>query len=186
MSYAMPQVMTSEAAKADDPAAFRRLAEAYYAPVFQFLARQVPDRADAEDLTQLTFIEAYRSFGRFDPGRPFAPWIYTIARRCLADFYRKRGFPNEDLSEGMADPEPDPREAASRSESADRLWAAARRLKPKYHQVLLLHYHEQFSLGETAGILGLSVPHVKVLLFRARKLLKKRLEPFEPTGEPTS
>ena len=74
---------------ADQTDAFSALAGEFYDRVFQFLAHQLRDRHEAEDLTQRTFVRAFRAFSRFDQDRPFGPWIFTLARRELVDFYRK-------------------------------------------------------------------------------------------------
>ena len=176
MSLSMAQSLSEERERQDARHGFTLLARDYYAPVYRFIARQAPNAADAADVTQETFIRAYRSFSRYDPEKPFAPWIYTIARRCVADFYRKRGGNEAVLHDSVEDPQPDPRETADRKDGADSIWEVAAALKPKLHQVLLLHYKENFPLPETARIMGITHTHAKVLLFRARGALKQRLE----------
>jgi len=158
---------------------FTTLAREFYAPVFNFIARQAPNREDAADITQQVFVQAYRSFERFDQEKDFAPWIYTIARRCVADFYRRRRATVTQLEDSLRDPLPDPHEQAARREGADRLWDLARGLKTRFFQVLLLHYKEGFSLEETAQVMGITTTHAKVLVFRARNALKKRLTASE-------
>lgn len=159
---------------------FAELAEPLYEPIFRFLARQTPSEADAADLTQETFIRAFRSFSSFDGKRAFSPWLYTIARRTLADFYRRFRREEQELGDHHADDGPQPDEAARSVETASRLWAEAKRLKPRLHQALLLHYAEGFSLHETARVMGISQTHVKVLLFRARQALRQRLGDWNP------
>ena len=161
----------------DCVAAFTRLAEEYYEPVFNFIARLAPNHADAADLTQQTFIRAFKGFHQYQPSRAFAPWVYTIARRCVADFYRGNpGLHLEELPESIAHGGDDPRDAAEAGDFAAAVWNQARQLKPKFHQILLLHYQEGFSVQETARIMGISQTHAKVLLFRARSALRQRLE----------
>ena len=86
------------------------------------------------------------------------------------------------LDESVADTAPDPGEVADREDGKDNLWLLARGLKPKYNQILLLHYKEAFSLKEAAGIMGITGTHAKVLLFRARAALKKRIESTQYLG----
>lgn len=171
----MVQTISAESSGENDSPEFPSLARQYYEPVYRFLRRQLPTEADAADLTQETFLRAQQSFSRFDDSRDFAPWIYTIARRCAADFYRKRKQATELLEDRFTDPEPDPHARVAAGEDSAALWEMAAQLKPKQHQVLLLHYREQFSIAETAIIMGLSQTHVKVLLFRARTALKRLL-----------
>lgn len=161
---------------------FSALARDHYDPVYRFLLRQAPTPQDAADLTQETFLRALKAFARFDPERAFAPWIFTIARRQLADFYRQRGTRPESLEREIEDPASDPREQAAAAEQTEQLWKLARGLKPAWHQVLLLHYEESFSINEIAEIMGITRTHVKVLLFRARSALKTRLSTASAQG----
>jgi RNA polymerase sigma-70 factor (ECF subfamily) len=154
---------------------FSSLARDYYDPVYRFIRRQAPSPEEAADITQDTFLRAQKSFEKFDPSRGFAPWIFTIARRQLADFYRQRQRQHEPLEIEVEDASPNPHEQTSTDEQADHLWKLASGLKPKLHQVLLLHYQEDFSVQEIAEIMGLTQTHIKVLLFRARSALKTRL-----------
>jgi RNA polymerase sigma-70 factor (ECF subfamily) len=154
---------------------FSSLARDYYDPVYRFIRRQSPTAADAADITQDTFLRAQKAFPKYNPDRAFAPWIYTLARRQLADFYRRRGPQEAALEVEVEDPADNPREEAASTEQAEHIWKLAAGLKPRLHQVLLLHYEEGFSVEETAGIMRLTRTHVKVLLFRARSALKSRL-----------
>jgi RNA polymerase sigma-70 factor (ECF subfamily) len=154
---------------------FSSLAREYYDPVYRFIRRQSPSAADAADITQDTFLRAQKAFPRYNPARAFAPWIYTLARRQLADFYRRRRPQDASLENEVEDPADNPREQAASTEQTEHIWKLAAGLKPRLHQVLLLHYEEGFSVEETARIMRLTRTHVKVLLFRARSALKSRL-----------
>ncbi len=178
----MVQAISGERENESLRRAFTALAREFYEPVYYFIAKQTPGPEDAADITQQVFIKAFKSFERYDPERDFAPWIFTIARRCVADFYRRRKTAVEQLEDTFRDPEPDPHEQTARREGADRLWDLASGLKPKFFQVLLLHYKENFNLEETAQVMGITVTHAKVLLFRARNALKKRLSATDLTG----
>lgn len=176
MQAAMAQIMSTAKDTGDQESiSFSPLAREYYEPVYRFLARQVSIKADAADLTQEVFLKAHKSFHRFDRNREFAPWIFTIARRCVADYYRQRKHTTEVIEEQISDSAPNPRESALEEEGSAVVWDLASRLKPKQNQVLLLHYKEHFSIAETAEIMGISQTHVKVLLFRARAALKRLL-----------
>ncbi len=158
---------------------FEQLARPCYDRVYLFVAKQVNDRTEAQDITQKIFIRAYRGFDRYDSDRPFAPWLFRIARRAIADHFRRRAAPDDTLPNCVADPAPGTVERVEQAECHDTLWALARQLKPKLHQVLYLYYSESFSLREVAQIMGVTTPHAKVLLFRARLALKKVLETAE-------
>lgn len=151
---------------------FAALAGEFYERIFHFIIHQIRDREDAEDLTQRAFVRAWRAFHRFDPERPFAPWIFTIARREIADFFRRRKPGSVELMDEHASTAHSPRGEAIQGDDAGRVWNLAESLPQKQRQVLVLHYAEGFSLAETAGIMGLTHVHAKVLAFRARKRLR--------------
>ena len=161
------------AAEADRLATvFSGHAATHYERVFQFLAQQLRDRHEAEDLTQRTFIRAFKAFARFDEERSFTPWIFTIARRELVDFYRRRRPDPVELDESLAGSTEELSEDLERADDAGRIWELARQLKPNQHQILLLHYAQDLPLPEAAAAMGITHVHAKVLLFRARQKLR--------------
>ncbi len=157
------------------PDAFESLVERHEQRVFHYLCQLVGNRNDAEDLTQLTFIKAYRGLSHYDPDFGFATWLFTIAKRTAATFHRR---PRPDLlalRETNVD-ENDPAVMLDRKDRDHALWDIARTLKPNQYEALWLRYGEGFSVGEIAGIMRITPIHVKVLLFRARRQLGKNLE----------
>ena len=72
-----------------DPDAVRAVYDAYGRLVYAVAYKVLGDRGLAEDATQQTFVQAWRSADRFDAGRAFAPWLATIARRAAIDIYRQ-------------------------------------------------------------------------------------------------
>jgi RNA polymerase sigma-70 factor (ECF subfamily) len=69
-----------------DPAAFAHLYELYFARIYRYLRMRVAHESDAEDLTQQVFLQALNALPRYQTrGAPFAAWLFTIARRALAD-----------------------------------------------------------------------------------------------------
>jgi RNA polymerase sigma-70 factor (ECF subfamily) len=133
---------------------------------------------DAEDLTQEVFVRAYRSIQKFDTHRPFAPWLFTIARRAAATFYR-RIRPTVEIQHETPSDAADPQKQAESRDDCDRIWSYARSLKPRYFQVLWLRYREEFSMQEISEILGTTNINTKVLLHRARSDLAKKLASTE-------
>lgn len=164
--------VSGESETADLARAFSALADEFYDRVFQFLAHQLSDRYEAEDLTQRTFVRAFRAFARYDQSRPFGPWIFTLARRELVDFFRKRKLNAVELEETHAVSDERPGGNLDRRDEADQIWALSERLPGKQKQVLHLHYAEHFTLPEVADIMGITHVHAKVMLFRARKRLR--------------
>lgn len=172
MAQPIPEILGGESRRQR----FSALAREHYEPVYCFIARQVSNQADAADLTQQVFVKGFQSFDRFDLDRAFAPWIFTIARRSMVDFFRSNKYRGEPVHESIVDPRANPRDVTTSKDGAKEIWQLASELKPQQHQVLLLHYKENFSMQEVARIMGITTTHAKVLVFRARAALKKRMQ----------
>lgn len=162
-----PLAALAARAGAGDDAAFAELVRAASDRLFNFLHRLSGQTQDAEDLCQETWLKAWRALARYQPGRPFLPWLFTIARRTLLN-HRRAARPLEPLDEDLpapATPSPDARD------DLEHLWRLARSLHPRYHHVLWLYYGEGFTAREVAAVLGTRPLVVKVLLHRARQAL---------------
>jgi RNA polymerase sigma-70 factor (ECF subfamily) len=149
--------------------AFEELALQFEPRIYRFLCRHIGNTHDAEDLTQETFVRAWRAIARFYPTRDFATWLFVIARRAAANHFRARRM-HDELTEDF------PAETAeSRSDETEELWRAAKKLKSNYYEALWLRYGEGFSVAQTARVMGLTTIHTKVILHRARKELARRI-----------
>lgn len=167
-----PQAQLAQRARDGSLEAFEELVRLYEGRIYGFLHRHLGNAHDAQDITQETFVRAWRAMNRFDPTRDFAAWVFVIARRAAANHFRARKV-HDELPEDLAC---EPTEGMAGDESAA-LWSAARKLKPNHYEALWLRYAEGFSVKETARVMGLSVIHVKVILHRARKELARHLKP---------
>lgn len=145
-------------------AAFGELVHRHHERVFGFLLALTRHREDAEDLTQETFLRAWKKIHRYDPSLPLLPWLLTMARRLsIAALRRKRPLPE------LPAEQPD-----IPNNHAARLWELAqRRLAPIVYQALWLHYREELPLKQVAEVLGKREGAVKVILHRARKTLSE-------------
>ena len=179
-----PQISAEEAALVREAAAgsgqaFEALVNQHSRRLFNFLFQMTRHRQDAEDLTQRTFIKAYQNLGRFDPQRPLINWLLTIARRTALNHFRdtKRW---EEIPEGSQSSEPSPARQAEIQDRSENVWARAREvLSQREFEVLWLRFAEELSTEETAQAMGLTVPNVKVIVFRARQQLLKGDNPHE-------
>lgn len=163
--------------------AFAGLLERFETRVFHFVLRMLRNAHDAEDVTQDTFVKAWRHLASFRPENQFSTWLMTIARRTALNHLRARR-PTEELSE-LAEPVTEsPRDTATNREHAESIWQVARRLKPAQYEVLWLCYGEGFSMHEIARIMNTNSIRVRVLLHRARKRMAEWLKqkPAEPGG----
>jgi RNA polymerase sigma-70 factor (ECF subfamily) len=153
---------------------FEQLVRRYGKQIFNFLRQFTHNPHDAEDLTQETFVKAYRSLPRYTPSLAFTPWLFVIARRTAASHFRSAGQ-FEELPVDREAAEETPATALEQSDEQKSLWKLVRTLKPKQAEALWLRYAEGFSVAETARIMRTNQVHVKVLLHRARSNLFKIL-----------
>lgn len=167
------------AAQRGDDAAFGVLVERYTDRIYRHLYRLVGQREEAEDLTQESFVRAYRARHRFDTQREFRGWIYAIAanlgRNALRDRSRKgQAMALADLEQLTCQEEANSN--LVRHELATELDAAMAELSPTAATLIDLHYREQMTLREAGSLLGMSETAAKVAVYRARKRLRKMLD----------
>lgn len=74
---------------AGDRSSLRDVYGEFGRPIYSLAYRILGDHGLAEEVVQVTFLNAWRGAGRFDPTRDMAPWLYTIARRAAIDIYRR-------------------------------------------------------------------------------------------------
>lgn len=169
--------------RAGDEAGHAALLERHQGRVYSFLLRLTGDRHDAEDLAQAVFLKAFCSLDSFDLARPFHSWLFAVAHHAALDFLRSRRV---DLSLDHDDHPIDPADGADGPERlaeaaldgalVERLIAA---LPPLYREALLLRHVEGLSVDEVAAALGVPEGTVKIRLFRARELMRRKWEAFE-------
>jgi RNA polymerase sigma-70 factor (ECF subfamily) len=163
--------------------AFAGLLEQFETRVFHFVLRMLRNAHDAEDVTQVTFVKAWRHLASFRPENQFSTWLLTIARRTALNHLRARR-PTEELTEPAEPVTESPRDTATNREHAESIWQLARRLKPDQYEVLWLCYGEGFSVSEIARGMKTNSIRVRVLLHRARKRMAEWLKqkPAEAGG----
>lgn len=171
-----------------DANAFEVLLERYEMPIARVVAAHVPGSHVAE-VSHEAFIRAYKSLPRYKPEKPLINWLTTIASRTCHDFwrdhYRRREAPACDLSEdgqhfletALATESQDAFDALVRQRDAQEVLALVLdQLAPMDRMVLTLTYLEERSVKETAEMLDISVPNVKVRSYRAKRKLKSFLK----------
>ena len=170
-----------------DQRACRDLVRRYQRPVFSVLMRVVRRAEDAEDLAQETFVRMFRALDRYDPERPFAAWLFTIASRLCIDHIRRRKVSSISLTQRERDSDEEyeievedtglkPDEMAAHAEEQARTTALIEALPPHYRIVVLLRHVQDLSYEEIAEALHLPLGTVKARIHRARALLKVRME----------
>ena len=166
---------------------FGHVVDAYQARVFGFVRRMVPTGEDAEDLTQETFLKAYRNISGFDGRCSLRTWLFRIAHNLCIDRARRRGRAPEMLAllpEGepggfdVADLSATPESIAMTGELQSLIESAIGGMSEKLRSVLLLHDREEMDYSEIATTLEIPVGTVKSRLFLARAHLQKSLQGY--------
>lgn len=163
-------------------ASFTELVHRHTPGLQAFLGRRTPEGHEAEDLMQDTFIKAYQNLGRYDDSWRFSTWLFTIAARLAVSRGRQRsrerlapGIPAYLVASDLTD----------QQEQRESLWAMAARLPRAQYEALWLKYRQDLPVKEIARTMGKSQVNIKVLLYRARISLARRLREDAGMGETT-
>jgi RNA polymerase sigma-70 factor (ECF subfamily) len=168
---------------ADPPFDFREQALTHLDALYGFalyLCRRPPD---AEDLVQETYLRAFRFSHRFEPGTHLRAWLFQILRNTFLTFYRRESRELAVLDKDIVDGPEDLWDAEVPGAPAGTLVdleRAIQDLPEDFRSVLLLADLEGFALGEIGDIMDIPVGTVKSRLFRARRLLRRRLADYHP------
>jgi len=154
-------------------AAFEGFYREHVAEVYQYALAVLANSADAEDVTQQTFLNAYRAFQRGEEPRKPHNWLIKIAHNVCRMRWRQSGrrpqeIPLEHVSEPVARDDEKP--------SLDVLLGELARLPFKQRAAIVMREVEDRSYAEIAEVLETTVPAVEALLFRARTNLRARRE----------
>ena len=160
---------------------FEKLVTAYEKNVYSLALRMVGDPEDAADMTQETFIKAYRSLSSFRGDSKFSSWLYRIASNVCLDFLRSRSrHPQVSLSTvdeddratfELPDMRQNPEEQLMKKLGMEAVRRGLEQLPEQQRQILVLRELGGLSYAELAQTLGLEEGTVKSRIFRARKRL---------------
>ena len=178
---AMSDAALVELVLADDQDAFAVLVERYKDAVQNLAYRMLSNAAEAEDVTQETFVRAYTQLATYKPAHKFSTWLLSIASHLAIDQLRRRRFlalPLEDVPflDWIADVGTGPEQSALEGEQQDEVQTYLQRLPGKYRAVIVLRYWYDFSYEEIARTLNLTPALVKARLHRARELLARYMK----------
>jgi RNA polymerase sigma-70 factor (ECF subfamily) len=157
---------------AGDLTAFESIFREYQGDVYRCIVRIVRDSAAAEDLTLDTFWRIWKARARFDPHRSFGAWARRIASNLALDYLKQQVRIAPLRVEPPAETPPD---SALTRETREKIQSAFRQLPPKLQVAATLALIEQDPYDEIAETLGLSVNGVKSRVFRAVRMLRKKL-----------
>lgn len=152
---------------------FTPLYQRYFDRVYSYIYNRVRNNFEAEDLTIQVFIDAMESLPRYHARGQFAGWLFTLAYRRCADYFRKPTTEplNEDVSGGS-----DPVEQVIQSETSGRLAKLVEGLNETDQELLRLRYSAELSYSGIAYVLGKNEGAVKMALLRLLQRIKSQWE----------
>jgi len=165
---------------AGDEAAFTLLVREHGRVVFGVVLRRVGDRTVAEDLTQETFLRAWRARSGYR-GEPASArgWLCAIAANVARDHMRarrRRPVEEEAVFSDIPSVTEDPASSAEASESLEQLRAALERLPAGHREMFLLRERDGLSYKEIAAVMSCPIGSVMSGLARARERLLQAME----------
>ena len=171
-----------------DSDAFRLIFERYSRPVISFIYDMVNDRALAEELTQETFVRAFRAIHTMRAETKLSTWLFGIARNVARESLRARARANNhvDLADksvmDLSDDKPEPVDGLLSKELNDLIRRSLAALDEDKRLVFTLKVLHQCSYEEIAMITGFSIAKLKTYLHRARAEMRKRISPYAGVG----
>jgi RNA polymerase sigma-70 factor (ECF subfamily) len=189
------RAMTAEPPdRADRNPDFDAIVLEYQKKIFNAIYRFIGDYEEATDLTQETFISAFKHYDRFRGDSKVFTWLYQIARNLCINRVRQRERQralriesldqprdlddDEGVTREIADSSQAPHTVLEKKELQQRLRAAVEALPPDYREVVLLREYHNLSYNEIVEATGLTLENVKTRLSRARAMLRRKLEPY--------
>ncbi|MDE2127808.1 MAG: sigma-70 family RNA polymerase sigma factor [Armatimonadetes bacterium] len=173
---------------------FDELVSKYERRIFNIIFRMVGDYEDACDLTQDTFISAYRHYDRFRGEARVFTWLYQIARNLCINRLRQRDRHRLMRIESLDQPAqadssgevtrdvPDSRQAPhtvlARKELNAQIMAAIDTLPPEYREVIVLREFQDMTYADIVEATGLTLENVKTRISRARAMLRRELTSY--------
>ena len=151
---------------------FEHFVKSYSKILFHFITKKIPDRHDASDILQNSFIKAYKSIHKLNEHKAFYPYLFTIVKNEMNDYFRKKKYNVQITDDAIG------YEQAFISEEKE-VAVLLENVKQEHKKVINLYYLEGFSYNEIAKKLDKPVNTVKTLLRRAKLAVKKNYEKAE-------
>jgi RNA polymerase sigma-70 factor, ECF subfamily len=172
---------TSTTDKARLDGDFSELYRTHLRDVYSYSYYRTGNHHDAEDLTEQTFLQAYRHFDRAQResrGRPLRPWLIRIAHNLAANYYRDRSRrPQTQLEDAAVISAPhDTADIVEGREELQAVLEGVAKLPDDRREALIMRFALDMDNKEIARALGRSEGATKVLLHRAIKQLEERLQ----------
>lgn len=174
-------------AQRGDADAFEQLLLEHQKNVYNLCYRMAGNPDDAMDLSQETFLRAWRCLDQYQFASAFSTWLYRLCSNICIDFLRRRrrqqtvpltfeDADGEEQTYAVPDAQPLPEEQVELKLTRETLAAAMAQLLPEDRAVLQLRVVNEMSYEQIADVLDIQIGTVKSRLSRARNQLKKILE----------
>lgn len=170
-----------------DVEAFNELVSRHHTRIYGLTKKMLGNIEDAEDATQETFLQAYKSIKSFRFQSKFGTWLYQVALNTCKQHLRKskyrdkliEAYTEESAAHEVSDEREIPERQIIKTEQQAQVQAAIDRLPPKQREIVTLYYLQHFKYKEIAEILNCSIGTVSSRLNLAMQNLKRKLERYQ-------
>jgi RNA polymerase sigma-70 factor (ECF subfamily) len=158
--------------------AFTALVDAYKGAIFNLAFRMTNSYQDADDLSQETFVRAYRNLRQFDPRQRFFTWIYTIGLNIIRNHLKKHGqeMRRENAAQNSSaagiDRGAQTERDLAQAQEIRRLEICLQKLPADLREAVVLRFYQDLSFEEIATISDASLSAVKMRVYRGLEQLK--------------
>ena len=167
----------TEGEQLDPKTQFRQLYDQEYLSVYRSIRAVVLESAAAEDLTQETFVRAYRARLRYTPTAPPGAWLRRIGINLAISYLRRQKLVRFLPARLYMAPD---RRDYDRAEARDVVEKAMARLSPKLRAAVVLHYYEGLTREEIAEVLGVPAGTVASRIAKAVAIMRKAMGSDQP------
>jgi len=161
-----------------DTNAFAYLVDNYKGMIYTLAYKMTKSREEAEEISQDTFIKAYKNLSKFKGDSKFSTWLYRIGYHAALDAIKKNKntFEINEVTFNQIKSVEDVLEGIERKERAAILDKCLMQLPEDERSIIWMFYYDELSLKEITEVTELSQANIKVKLHRARKRLLKIVE----------
>lgn len=167
-----------QGARAGDAEAWDALFKRFQLPLYTYVFELIHHEQTSLDIVQESFINAVRHIASLRDDEKFGSWLFGIAHQKCVQHWRRKQLENvpideeEEFDGDVAGPD----ELLISKEQEEQFMKLLEQLSPSHRSVLLLHFVEDFSIEEIAGITGTRAGTVKSRLHYAKEALRKLVE----------
>jgi RNA polymerase sigma-70 factor (ECF subfamily) len=162
--------------------AFGLLYDIHVEAIYRFVYLKIGSKADAEDITQQVFLNAWQNIHRYRyQGFPFSSWLYKIAHNAVIDFYRSHNLRAdidlESAEEIIQENEAEQKNKTDYNLDLEKIKKAIRQLPADQQSIIIMRFVDDLPIKEIARILEKNEGTIRVIQHRALKQIKKICNP---------